>query len=286
MSLKRDTDRVECGVESPMLEVSSLGASTGEFGINEEDGMKGKDKTKEQLMWELAEMRRRVAKLEASEAEYKRMELSQLQDVQRLFVQGPAVVFRWRAEEGWPIEYVSPNAEGQFGYRPDDSTSGRILYRDIIHPDDILHLFEELRECAKSGKEYLRQEYRIRSMDGIYRWVSDYTLLIKDDSGITTHYLGYITDITEHKRMGAELSASEEYYCTVFENTGTATVIIEEDAIISLVNEEFVSLSGYSKEELEGKKSWTEFVAKEDLVRMMQYQKSRGDECWLCSKTL
>ncbi len=64
------------------------------------------------------------------------------------------------------------------------------------------------------------------------------------------------------------LGESEELYRTVFENTGTASVLIEENTTISLSNAEFEKLSQYSKQEIEGKKSWTEFVVKEDLDRM------------------
>jgi PAS domain S-box-containing protein len=77
-----------------------------------------------------------------------------------------------------------------------------------------------------------------------------------------------ITDITERRRAELALQKSEEFYRTLFENTGTATVVIEENSIISLANAEFSRLSKYPKQEIEGKKSWTEFVAKEDLDRM------------------
>jgi PAS domain S-box-containing protein len=72
---------------------------------------------------------------------------------------------------------------------------------------------------------------------------------------------------------------SEKRYRTVFENTGSATVIVEENYIISLANAGFEHLSGFSKEELEGKKSWTEFVVKEDLARMQsQHNIRRADD--------
>jgi len=67
----------------------------------------------------------------------------------------------------------------------------------------------------------------------------------------------------------------EENYKTIFENTGTATIIVEEDTTISLVNGQFEELSGYSKEEIEWKKSWTEFVVEEDLERMKELHYSR-----------
>jgi PAS domain S-box-containing protein len=72
------------------------------------------------------------------------------------------------------------------------------------------------------------------------------------------------------------LLQSEDKYRTIFETTGTATVIIEEDTTISLANKEFEKLSSYTKEEVEDKKSWTDFVAhKDDLDRMMAYHSAR-----------
>jgi PAS domain S-box-containing protein len=82
----------------------------------------------------------------------------------------------------------------------------------------------------------------------------------------------------EVKRKQTEdaLRESEDKYRTIFETTGTATIIIKEDTTISLANTEFERLSGYSLEEVEGKKSWTDFVAnKDDLERMKAYHNDR-----------
>ncbi len=75
---------------------------------------------------------------------------------------------------------------------------------------------------------------------------------------------------SEHKKVEGILRASEKYRA-IFKTTGCATIIIEEDSTIFLANKEFKQLSGFSKEEVEGKKSWTEFVAKEDLERIKEY---------------
>jgi len=85
-------------------------------------------------------------------------------------------------------------------------------------------------------------------------------------------------EIDERKRGEETLRESEGRYRTIFETTGTATVIIEEDTTISLANTEFEKLCGYSKKEIEGKKSWTEFVAKEDLDRMKEHHRLRRIE--------
>jgi PAS domain S-box-containing protein len=67
------------------------------------------------------------------------------------------------------------------------------------------------------------------------------------------------------------LYETETLYRTIFENTGTATFMVGEDTVITLVNSEFEKLSGYSREELEGRKSWTEFIAPEDLERLKSF---------------
>ena len=43
--------------------------------------------------------------------------------------------------------------------------------------------------------------------------------------------------------------------------------VVEEDTTLSLVNGKFEELSGYKKEEIEGKMSWTQFVHPDDLKR-------------------
>jgi len=105
------------------------------------------------------------------------------------------------------------------------------------------------------------------------------------DSDVSTDYLralmflciGYVVALLSEKIKRSEMAAdaSREIYKTIFETTGTATIIIEPDTSISLVNSQFERLSGYSKEEIEGRKYWTEFFSKEDLDMMIDYHHIR-----------
>jgi PAS domain S-box-containing protein len=67
----------------------------------------------------------------------------------------------------------------------------------------------------------------------------------------------------------------ESSYQTIFETTGTATVIIEHDMTISLANSEFEKLSGYSRADIEGCKNLAEFIAPQDRTRMRDYHYAR-----------
>ncbi len=80
------------------------------------------------------------------------------------------------------------------------------------------------------------------------------------------------------EKQNINLKESEELYRTLFENTGTAAALIEENSIISLINAEFAKLSRYAKQEIEGKKNWSEFVVKEDLERMKAQHRLRREK--------
>ncbi|MDR3553660.1 MAG: PAS domain S-box protein [Syntrophobacteraceae bacterium] len=82
-------------------------------------------------------------------------------------------------------------------------------------------------------------------------------------------------EAAERQRTWEALKKSQVEYSTIFENTGNATVIVEEDTTISLANAEFARLSGCSREEIEGKKSWTEFFVDENLTWMKEYHRLR-----------
>ena len=87
--------------------------------------------------------------------------------------------------------------------------------------------------------------------------------------------LGMARDITKNKQNEEALQQSENLYKAIFNNTGTATCIINNDRTLTLVNDKFVELSGYSKIELENKRKWTDFVIESDLQHMQHYHENR-----------
>jgi|GEM_PF-2156540 PAS domain S-box-containing protein len=121
----------------------------------------------------------------------------------------PAIAFMWRAEEGWPVEYVSGNVQ-QFGYIPKDFVSGKIKYAEIIHPDDLERVKEEVMDYTRKGLEEFAQEYRIVTAGGDIRWVYNRTWLKRGEDGALTHYQGVVLDISERKWMEEQIKKYSE----------------------------------------------------------------------------
>ena len=70
----------------------------------------------------------------------------------------------------------------------------------------------------------------------------------------------------------ALLSQSEKGYRNLFENTGTATILVEKNMRIAMVNTKFTELTGYEKNEIVGKKRLSEFIERKNLYRIRRFQ--------------
>ncbi|MEN8302494.1 MAG: PAS domain S-box protein [Campylobacterota bacterium] len=114
------------------------------------------------------------------------------------------IVFFWLPTENWPVEYVSNNI-GNLGYSVDDFLSKKIDYKDIVHPDDLERISEEVAEHTQNKNNKFTQVYRILTADGSIRWVDDRTIIERDSNGNPTYYLGTIVDITEQKALEGKL---------------------------------------------------------------------------------
>ncbi len=93
----------------------------------------------------------------------------------------------------------------------------------------------------------------------------------KKDLALVDQLASIFADAIHRTRTEKALKKSEDLYRTIFETTGTATIIVEEDMAISMVNMESEKLFGYSEEEIVGIKKWDDFIAGEDLDRLREY---------------
>ncbi len=85
-------------------------------------------------------------------------------------------------------------------------------------------------------------------------------------------------EIRQRRKYEQALRLSGERHRKVFENTGTATLIVDADMSIVHANSEFEKLSGYTKQEIEGRIQWPLFVDEQDVGRLKAYHAERRQE--------
>jgi len=235
--------------------------------------MKDEEKTREQLMAELAEMRLNAAVPDQSGRELKRLEeeLKAARNFAKELIQTANILVVGLDTQG-NLRMFNPAAEEITGYTMDE-LKGRNWCKVMVPQagyDQICREFSGLLNDRVPRKF----ENSILTRSGEERYVA-WRNSVLIEQGEITGTISFGMDITEWKMAEEALKQSEELYRAIFENTGTATVVLEKDKTISLVNTEYEKLSGYRREEIEGKKRWTEFVAQEDLEGLL----SRRSRC-------
>jgi len=208
--------------------------------------------------------------------EYKQAEQAMLENEKRyreLFTHMSSGVIIYEAKgngRDFIIENINPAVEKIEKIKKEDILGKSVLkVFPAVKDSGLFKVFQEVWKTGKSQQHPLSlyQDQRITGWreNYIYRLPSGEIVAVYDD-------------ITDRRLAEKELKESEEKYRTVFENTGTAMIIVEEDMTISVTNRQFEQLSGYSKEEIENKMKWTELVIPEDLERMKEYHLLRRKE--------
>ncbi|MDD4330817.1 MAG: PAS domain-containing protein [Methanosarcinaceae archaeon] len=160
----------------------------------------------------------------------------------------PVTVFLWKPQKYWPAEFVSEHIR-QFGYDVEEFTTGKLLYGNIVHPDDLERVERELSRRIEEGCTDFSQEYRIVTKFGESRWVDERTFIEADKNGVVRYLKGIILDITERKReekllyiqrnLGVALSSSIDLHETLDILLDSCLQIYEIDAGgIYLIDEE------------------------------------------------
>jgi sigma-B regulation protein RsbU (phosphoserine phosphatase) len=164
----------------------------------------------------------------------------------------PAILFRREANDKSTLVYVSDNIR-QMGYTAEEFLSGRIHFRDIVHPDDMERLGEEIKDYAEKDVEEYTQVYRLLTKDGDVRWVEDQTSVERDAAGNKTHNQGILVDITARRLAEEKVRKSEEKFRRIVETAGEGFLLMDENLRIVDVNDAYCKLLGYSREEIIGK---------------------------------
>ncbi len=149
---------------------------------------------------------------------------------------------------------------------------------ELARAEDRVLLEELWRQMRDQGIRAAQQEFRLRHKLGHLVWALMKCTLVRDPKGRPSHLVCLFLDVTRRREAEAALLESEEKYRTIFETSGTAMIIIEEDTTVSLANNEFIALTGASREYVDSRPSWREVIAEDDVERMLAYHRlRRGD---------
>ena len=236
--------------------------------------MKDRDKTKEQLINELEEMRQRITKLEASEAERKHSEEDlekERQEFKLIIDTSPITVF-YKDIKG---RFLRVNKAFTEALKiPEEEFLGKTVF-DLYSAKIAQIMTSDDEEVYKSGRPKFNIIEQYESASGI-RWVQTDKIPIIDKDGIPTGLIGFAQDITERKQAQEELEQERRLF--VSGPTVVFRWIATDGWPIDYASPNVYGLLGYTAEELmDGRHLFGDVTHPDDLPRIVEENK-RAEE--------
>ncbi len=268
--------------------------------------MRDEDKTKEQLVNELLEMRMRIADLEGlqpgkppmvDEAGSHIGALHILSDITkrkpgenalgeseikfRMLAESipDAVTYIHALNENKTLLQVSPQVEKILGYTAWECVQDPGIWNHCIHPEDYERVVSEIKHCEVTGQPFV-SEYRVIRKDGGVAWLHHVGDVMRDENGRPASILGVTFDISRYKWIEETLRESEARYRNIFENAMEGIYQTTPEGRYLSVNPAFVRMFGYASQEemLEGVTDIGRqiYVHPEDRERLKNLLAQRG----------
>ncbi len=175
------------------------------------------------------------------------------------------------------ISFWNAAATKIFGYQPEEAI-GKELHKLIvpsIYYEQFRHEFESYRKTGKGKAIGKLVELTALRKDGTEFPVE--LSLSRVEIDYKQHSVGIIRDISERKKAEEALRESEKRYRTIFNNTGTAMVLVDENKRISFANNMFAKMAEMPLSKIIGKK-YMDFVSAKDVNRMEKYNQMRKEQ--------
>lgn len=168
------------------------------------------------------------------------------------------------------IEYVNPKFTDQTGYLFEEvfGKNPRILKSGEMADAD----YKTLWETITSGKIW-QGEFHNKRKDGTLFWETASISPIVNQNGSITHFLALKEDVTQRKQAEGQLNK----FLKVVEQSPNMILITGLDAVIEYVNPAFCRISGYSSEDVIGRRY--------KFLKMAQADESEYEDLWNCLRS-
>ena len=191
----------------------------------------------------------------------------------RLVEVSPDAIFVTREDR---IVFINDRGVKLFGVNSPDDIVGKSPL-ELIHPDDHAAVRARIQELIEGRETVPLVEEKILRLDGRAVDVEVSAVRFIDYEGIGIQVV--LRDIGERKRISRTLQKERDFIAAVMETAGALVVVLNRDGRILRFNRACEETTGYSTEEVLGRRVWDLFVIPEevDAVKAV-FERLRGGE--------
>ncbi|MEA3383365.1 MAG: PAS domain-containing protein [Campylobacterota bacterium] len=106
--------------------------------------------------------------------------------------------------------YFSPRWKEMLGYSEYEIENSFFTWLELLHPDDLEQASKDIDKAITKQKEKYENIHRLKHKDGHWVWILNRGKVVFNDEGKAIRMVGFHTDITKQKEIGAKVKKQEE----------------------------------------------------------------------------
>lgn len=170
------------------------------------------------------------------------------------------------------IDFVSPSYLKQLGYTEDEELGrSAVEITPEIHPDDRDELFAKINGAIARRERELTYSYRVKHKRGQYIWREDHASFIYDERGSYAGAYVSCRDVSERKRIEAELHESKKNTEALLNIAAEIIISLDFSGTILLLNDSGHRILGYESPELIGRDYFATCLPPESRAEVKAY---------------
>jgi diguanylate cyclase (GGDEF)-like protein/PAS domain S-box-containing protein len=185
----------------------------------------------------------------------------------------PSIIFA--SDSDGRLTFLSASTRSLLGFEPDELIDTRLC--DLIHVDDVGACRQHIQQLVAGEPVESALECRFRRKDETLAWHRLVLAPLKDGQNRLVSLIGNALDISQAKAAEARLRLA----ASVFTHSHEGILITDARSKIIEVNEAFTRITGYSREEVLGRKpSLLQSGRQGELHYQRMWQSLREDGYW------
>lgn len=200
----------------------------------------------------------------------------------------------------WHVLFFSQQVEQLVGLSPAAFINDSALWRQAIHPDDLVNATNAMQEIIRTKQKKMRI-YRLRNYKSDeYRWVEDQVVPLLDEQGRLIGFQGVMRDVTEREKNIEAIQSLKDQLQHYLEKSPTITYALNVQNytwIPKWKSENIQRILGYTVEESLDSAWWDTTIHPDDfkaavansqklyendtLIREYRFVRKDGSEIWI-----
>lgn len=203
----------------------------------------------------------------------KSAEMSLQQIYERLnLILGGANIGLWDSNYETGEVYRSESWASMLGFSLDEIENTAEFWKNLIHPDEVEQVIEEVQKHEAGITDFFKVEHRIRTKKGDYKWILDWGKIFeRKEDGTPLRAMGVHVDIDNRVKFESELLRSDSRLNLALE--GAQIGLWDQDFVTGKVTRthHWAEMLGYKPEEVDGSLDiWKKLIHPDDIERVLK----------------